>query len=212
MKKLVFISFVLGGLIYSPIGKASLIYVNYADDSGGAIATTPYTWSGDASSWTCPIVGDQYWGPGDVVGTINTDNTTDPSLTLNSSINNDTSFTWTGYDVNVYMDNPFTLSAANATLPLSWTLASIQPTAVPVVSPHGSYEAQMAFTGGTAIGYNGELDFGYTISFTGSTDYSFTQEMIPVPEPGTFGFVVVALFSGLFLAARRRSRRSLNAG
>lgn len=211
MKRLSIILIVVGGLMYCSIGKANIIYVNYADDGDGAVVCTPYSWSGSASSWTCPINGDQFWGPGHVVGTIQTSSDTDPNLTLTSAINNDTSSAWTAYDVNVYMNNPFTLSAASVTLPAGWTLTYFQSPAVPVASPPApeSYEAQMVFTSGTPVAVNGELDFGYTITFTGSTDYSFTQEMIPVPEPGTLGFLAAgALLSGGFLAARRRNRHS----
>ena len=54
---------------------------------------------------------------------------------------------------------------------------------------------------------NDMVSFSYQLQFTSSTHYSFTQEIIPVPEPGTVGMVTM---SGLLLAslalARRRPR------
>jgi hypothetical protein len=54
------------------------------------------------------------------------------------------------------------------------------------------------------------LDFNYAIHFVGSTDYAFTQEMIPmfseVPEPTT---LALAGMGGLALALRlRRNNRT----
>jgi len=190
------------------IGKANIIYMEYADDGDGAISCPTNTWWPNANSFTCNITGDQYWGPGHVVGTIQTDSAGDPNLTLDSAINNDTSFTWTAYDVNVYMNNNFTLSADNVTVPPDWTATIIQ-SPVYVGSPLGAYEAQMVFTSGTPVPYGGQLDFGYTISFTGAQSYSFTQEMIPVPEPGTLGFLAAgALLLGGFLVGRWHNRHS----
>jgi hypothetical protein len=207
MKRFVLISIVLGGLTCFG-AKANITDVTYASDGDGAIVCPVYTWSGSATEYDAPIYGDQYWGPAHVEGCITTDTTEDPTLILGSAIDNDTSFAWTAYQVNVYMNNNFTLSAANVTLPADWTLASIQLTAVPVVSPHGSYEAQLVFTSGTPVAVGDELDFSYKISFSGSTSYSFTQEMIPVPEPGTIGFLAAGalLLAGFGTARQRRDR------
>ncbi|MGB7767480.1 MAG: PEP-CTERM sorting domain-containing protein [Verrucomicrobiia bacterium] len=213
MKKLFFVLMVAGGLMYCSIGRADITSVSCQDDGDGVISCGPYMWSGSITSVT--MDGTQHTVPGQtaaghILGDITTDSTTDPTLTLDSAINNDTGYAWTAYDVNVYMDNPFSLSSASVTLPPDWTLASIQPTAVPVVSPHGSYEASMVFASGTPVAIGDDLDFGYTISFTGSTDYSFTQEMIPVPEPGTIGFLAagVLLLGGLVVVRQRRNRLS----
>lgn len=196
---------VAGSLVYCSVGKADITGVTYADDGDGAIVCPVYTWNGSVDELSAPIYGDQYWGPAHVVGTITTDTAGDPNLILGSAIDNDTSFAWTAYQVNVYMNNTFTLSATSVTLPSDWTVASVlQP--VPVVSPHGSYEAQLLFTSGTPVAIGDELDFGYKISFSGATSYNFTQEMTAVPEPGMLGFLAAgALSLGGFLAARRRN-------
>ena len=160
MKRLSFISLVVGGLMCCSTGKANITNVDYADDGDGAIVCPVYTWSGSATWVGCQIAGDQYWGPAHVVGTIATDSASDPTLTLSSAINNDTSFTWTAYDVNVYMSSTFTLSDVSVTTPGDWTVTSaLQP--VLVNSPLGAYEAQIVFTGGTPVTVGNDLDFSY---------------------------------------------------
>jgi hypothetical protein len=208
MKRLSIILIAVGGLMYCPIGKAGIIYLHYADDGDGAITCSPYTWNGSPSDLSVAISGNEcFGGAAQILGTITTDTATDPTLTLSSAINNDTGFAWTAYQVNVYMSSPFTLSAASVTLPNDWTAAVTAPFSVS--SPYGSYEGQLMFTGGTPVAINGELDFSYKISFSGATSYNFTQEMIPVPEPGAFGFLAAgSLLLGGFLTARRRNRHS----
>lgn len=214
MKTLSVILIVAGGLLCSSISRANVTSVIYASDGDGAISCPTNSWSGNTDDLSLNIDNgqpvDQYWGPGHIVGTIDTSSKTDPSLVLTSDINNDTGFTWTGYQVNVYMDNPFLLSAASVTSPTDWTLLpSSQLTAFSVTSPHGSYEAQLLFSGGTPVANGGDLNFGYTVSFSGATSYSFTQEMIPVPEPGTIGFAVAGmLLLGGFLMTKRHRKHS----
>lgn len=141
-------------------------------------------------------------------GTITADTAADPIVTLANQIVNDSTFAWTLYDVNVYLSQNFTLSAVDVTLPPDWTVSSVtQPTLVN--SPLGAYEAQMVFSSGTPVQVGQELDFNYSFSFTGATSYSFTQEVIPVPEPAIFGLMPVgALLWGGFMAGLRRKRIS----
>lgn len=189
------------------VGKANITGVTYADDGDGAIVCPVYTWNGSVDELSAPIYGDQYWGPAHVVGNITTDTAADPSLILGSAIDNDTSFAWTAYHVNVYMNNPFTLSALTVfNVPIGdWAAAITQAPAW-----NGSqYEGQLDFTSGTPLAIGGELDFSYKISFTGATSYSFTQEMMPVPEPGMFGFLAAGvLLLGGFTVVRQRYNHS----
>lgn len=205
MKKLFVILIVAGGLMHCSVTKANITGIDYASDGDGAIVCNVYTWNGSLPEFTAGTIdGIQYSAPAHVIGNIETDGS-DPTLTLNSTINNDTGFAWTAYDVNVYMSSTFTLSAENVTLPPDWTAAITQ-------SPvwNGSqYEGKLEFTGVTPVANGDNLDFGYTISFSGYTSFTFCQEMIPVPEPGTFGFLSAgALLLGGFLAAGRRKNHS----
>ena len=94
---------VLGGLMCCTVGKANITSASFQSDNDGAIINCPvYTWSGNVSDLSVPLSGEQCWEPAHVVGTINTtDATGDPTLTLSSTINNDTTFAWNAYIVNV---------------------------------------------------------------------------------------------------------------
>lgn len=188
------------------IGQASIIGWGIADDGDGAIVCNG---SWDAGTSTMGIVGNQYWGPGHM-GTLplsatayfQTDTELDPTVTMRNTIDNDTGSSWSGYHINVYMNKAFSVSVATIYTPDTsepgWS-GSI--TVSPAVWNGSEYQAQVDYTGGTAIPDGGTIDFSYKMIFTGSVQYC--QEMIPtlVPEPGTF---VLALGGLLGLVALRR--------
>ncbi len=208
MKRLSLVAIVIGGLVFCSSGKANITGVSFQDDGDGAITCPLYTWSGSINDLNVPLDGIQNrGGAAQILGAIQTDTTGDPSLTLNSTINNDTSFAWSAYYVNVYMNTTFTIPAANVSVPSGWTANVIQ-TPIYVGSSLGDYEGQIEFAMGSGmpVAVNGELDFSYTISFGGATSYTFTQEMIPVPEPGTLGFLGAGmlLLAGLLVTNRRK--------
>ena len=64
----------------------------------------------------------------------------------------------------------------------------------------------MNLAGGTPVAINGDLNFDYTIQFSGAELFSIGQEVIPVPEPGAFGLVLLGagLFGGLGIIIRRK--------
>ena len=90
-------------------------------------------------------------------------------------------------------------------------VASVIAPTLQVTGPYtGKYEGTMRFCRWNAGRDRRELDFNYAIHFASSTDYAFTQEMIPifseVPEPGT---LALAGIGGLILALRlRRNSRT----
>lgn len=205
MKTISLILAMVGGLLFSSTAQANITAISLASDGDNAIVCPIYTWNGSASEVTMSISGDQYWQPAHVIGSIQTDSeTADPSLTLSSSINNDTTFAWTAYIVNVYMNTTFTISGAAVSVPGDWSAATTQP-----IWNGSQYAGQVLFAAGTPVAIGGQLDFAYTISFAGATSYSFTQEMIPVPEPGICSFLAAgALLLGGVLAGRRRTKLS----
>ena len=92
--------------------------------------------------------------------------------------------------VNVYMNTTFTISGGGVSSPSNWMTATTQPSLI----EGGQYEGQLFFSAGTPVAVGSQLDFAYTISFSGAMSYSFTQEMIPVPEPGTLDFLAAVSF------------------
>jgi hypothetical protein len=136
--------------------------------------------------------------------TILTDTASDPTLTINNSINNTSSFAWTAYIVNVAMNQSFTINSAGVVAPSGWSASLTQPGA-PV---DGICTGTIDYSGGTPVAIypalNSTLDFGYQVTFSGSTQYNLTESANPVPEPGAFSLLMIAglCFSGWKVAQR----------
>jgi hypothetical protein len=124
----------------------------------------------------------------------------DPKITFQNTIDNETPFDWTGYQINFYMEVAFTVddvSVDNA----GWD-ATYDTTAV---SNGTNYVATITYDvgSGAAIPKDGStLDFQYAITF-GNTDtfYNFCQEMTPTPEPATMSLLALG---GLAILRKRR--------
>ena len=184
-------------LATASFARADIIGWSCQDDGDGAIDCVA-AFNG-AEPYVMSIEGDQYWGPGHMEGSFTTDTAVDPTVTMNTAIDNDTSFAWAGYQVNVYMDSTFTLSDAAVASPTDWTAAITQPTLV-----GGEYVGSILYQGGTPIDVNGTLEFGYKMSFSGSMGYNFCQEMTPVAVPEPTTLVLLSLAGLMGLAYRRR--------
>lgn len=164
-----------------------------------------YTWTPIDSTLT--MYSDQY-GDGTVSGKIQTDTPTDPSLTLANTINNDTVFPWTSYDVDVYMNQSFSILSPTLIGPIysagNWGVQSYTPSA----TWNGSqWVGHLVLGGATPIPVAGVLSFSYTISFIGSVN--FTEVLTPVPEPNSLGLLLsgASLLGGFTVL---RSRRKLS--
>lgn len=127
----------------------------------------------------------------------------DPTLTINGSIDNQSSFAWTGYILDIGMDQTFSINSANVTAPAGWTAGITQPSGP---DSNGNYTGTIDYfmtAGGTPVAIspaaNSTLSFAYQIEFNGTTSYSVTQTATPVPEPSAFGFL---LLGGIFLGGR----------
>jgi hypothetical protein len=200
--------FGLAFLSFCAVSQANITDASWANDGDGAINCLQY---GSLNNDTLSMYGDQFWAPGHMLGSITTDTIGDPTLYLGSAVDNDTTFAWTGYVVNVVMANPFTfVGAATVSNPSAdWSVAGVTAPALQVSGIYaGKYEGTIDFTDGTPLAIGDELDFQYAIHFSGSTDYSFTQEMIPVPEPGMFNLAAMSscLFGGVQLVKRLRRK------
>jgi hypothetical protein len=177
---------------------ASVIGASYGDDGDGAIVCPVYS---VGATDTLYVYGDQYWGPGHVLGTIDTDSPEDPTITLDNSLDNDTAFTWTAFRVNVQLNHVFSILTSPypvAYTPADWTASIISQ---PVNIGGGIYQGTIDFYSGTPVGIGDTLEFRYKINFSGLTTYEFCQEFIPIPEPGTFSLV---LGGALLLGAAKR--------
>jgi hypothetical protein len=142
--------------------------------------------------------------------TIVTDSTNDPTLTVNDSIDNESSFAWTEYIVNVAMNQAFSINSAGVVAPSDWTANITQPSG-PV---SGIYTGTIDYVGGTPVaiypGLNSTLDYGYQVEFSGATQYSLTESVNPVPEPGVFNFLMAGglLLGGWTVAKCRHATLS----
>lgn len=145
-----------------------------------------------------------------MLGWVETTDPLDPTLTLSSAVENDTGQAWIGYQVNVIMSVPFTFTTPGPTVNNpsvdDWFLASTVAPTLQVSGPYaGEYEGTYNFSAGTPVGIGDELDYLYSIHFSGAMSYTFTEEitpmMAPVPEPGTIALLTIG---GLGFAMRLR--------
>lgn len=183
---------------FSPLANAVITIDSYTDDGDGAIVCNAFQWSG--ATEILSITGDERSYPADIVGVFSADTPDDPTMTLSTAVLNDTGFDWTGYHVTVRMDSPFTIANPIVSTPGDWTRIDVQQPAL-----IGSlYEGQVDYFAGTIVPVGGTLDFSYSITFTGSTSYSFCQTLVPTPEPSALSLLGLGLLAG-WSKLRRRS-------
>ena len=201
-------------LAWCSMGQAGLIIDGIGADDGDGAVVCSSEWS--TALQTLTMDGVQYWGPGHIgalpldeeLGFLEAESEIDPSPILRTIMDNDTNFSWTAFDVSIYMSKSFTLSdvavyysPTGFTSESGWTGNTVG--SVTEIST-GLWRGQVHYTGGTPIPDGGTLDFSYKATFLGSA--MFCQEMTPVPEPATLYLTMTTLL-GLW-AMRRRFARS----
>lgn len=194
------IAIIFAFLACATISKADITSWYCADDGDGVIKDTITSWSEiGAGEYEMTIdTRHDLWEYGHMVGWFVSDG--DPTITVIDSIDNDTDFPWTDYHLNIYMDHPFTIVPLSAFVitPSDWNPNSV----ITPVSGTGPYVGSIDYYAGTAVPVAGTLMFGYKISYTFSGKTSYTQEMLPTPEPGTIVLLALGLL-GLFVLRRR---------
>ncbi len=148
---------------------------------------------------------DQYiFATGDMWGDILSDSDADPSLTLNHTIDNDTAYIWTDYHLTITLDKTFTLSGVNVANP-GWYSVVTAPSQV-----GSDWIGYIDYYSGTPVGIGQILNFGYTMTFTGSA--SFSEDLTPttsVPEPTAAGCFLLGLGALAVCQRFTKNRRSL---
>ena len=213
------LAFLCAVLACACVANANIVAWNCGNDGDGAIncGQTGWWWNATDSEWDLNIAGDQFQAPGHMLMDFTTDSGSDPTIRAANFVTNDTApyFTWTGYEVDLtlYTDSALSgssiLSAA-VTSPGDWLPPTItQPTggAITPVLIDGKtfnyeYTGAIGFEGGTAIGFGGELDFNYKLTFAGATNYYAVQGMTPIPEPASIALAISGLLG--LLALRRK--------
>jgi hypothetical protein len=195
---------VVAALCWASVGRADITGYNCDSDGDGAVDCALTGWAENVegtSDYGMTIEGNQFWGPGHMNGAFTTDTDLDPTVRVRNIIDNDTGFAWTGYHIDVAMNNPFTLDLAQVYDPIGWAAHVTAPALV-----GGKWVGKIDYTPGTPIAVGDSLDFGYRISFVGLTSYTYCQTMSPVPEPGTMALLLAGFaIAGLAIARRRHA-------
>jgi hypothetical protein len=214
MKRRGAILVVLAILVFCSTSRANITNVNYASDGDGVFACSPWSIDANTAELTLPTIYGDYGTnsppvgtPGHLILNVLTDSPDDPTLKISNSIENDSTFAWTEFTVNLYMAVPFTVTNVSLSLPVTWSVVSGDNQTASLVG--GQYKATVVYDTGAAIPADNvsTIDFGYWVKFSGSPSYTITQEMIPVPEPGTLGLVGVGMLLFVQLAKRRGASR-----
>jgi len=171
---------------------ASITAWNCAPDGDGAITMNYTTLTPESGGYLLDMDGAQHWYPAHLAGNFTTDSPLDPTVRILEGVENDTTFAWSDYHITIGMNNPtFAISSTSGlVMPAGWYAVVTAP--VPGNMPNGGGPGYVGiidyFIGtGAPVAMSGSADFGFKISFTGST--IFSTEQIPTPEPATIGLL-----------------------
>ncbi|MGA2797095.1 MAG: PEP-CTERM sorting domain-containing protein [Thermoguttaceae bacterium] len=193
---------ILAVLVLSTSANANITSVDCYNDGDGAIIMN--YWDSDLSDSANGIVSmDEalHWYPAHALVDVTTDEL-DPTLRITKEVDNDTTYAWSGYLINVVRNGYFTIPSA--TEPIGWNPPAITTPTLQVSGIYaGLYEGSVSYAAGAgtpvAIGNTGV--FKLTTSFSGSS--TFTLEQIPIPEPSTLALLLLGGLGGLAIFKRR---------
>lgn len=185
-----------------------------AADNDGAITCT--------SAWTSPTMqvnGVQtLLGPAHIIAdSLTTDTETDPTISMLTSMENDTGVAWSSYQIIVGVRDktgakPLTGLSLSASVdtPADWTANITQNfTLTPSFTDADGrvltnyYLAIIDFSGPSMVAPNDTADLGYTMSFAGAKSYALYEQLTPVPEPLSMSLLALG---GLAMLRRRIAR------
>jgi hypothetical protein len=204
--------------------RGSILTWNCASGDGAISCPDPGWWDDTADgNYVASISGSQFSSPGSMISSFSTNTTGDPTIKYINDITNTDAAPWTGYNIEVKIDTPL---GSPLTPGYAITAASVDPTTTspgwtatitqnllqdPSVLTQNEYVGYISMGGGPPIANDsaGELDFRYTVSFQGSTQYTETQVLMPqleaVPEPGTLALLAGGLILLFGLPIRRHT-------
>jgi PEP-CTERM motif len=190
LKSFVCLSVSAALLLCCSVSRADITGFNLAADGDGVMTCSTYGFETNApGDYQLTVYGDHNsFEAGHILGNILTDGT-DPSLTLNHTIDNDTGFIWTDYHLKITLDKTFTLTGVNVAN-IGWYSVVTAPTA----DGFGNYVGYIDYYSGNPVPIGQLLTFGYTMTFTGTV--AFSEELMPttsVPEPASVTFLLLGM-------------------
>jgi hypothetical protein len=208
MKGRGYLAVLIGFALYlcASASNANIIGLNYASDGDGALVCSNINWSGNSPAVDLSMSGILYSSPAHLIADVTASDALDPTLKINNSIENSTTFAWTEFLVNLTMGVPFAVTNVTVGIPADWMVASFDQSATYTGS---NYLATVVYKAGTPIPNDGvsSIDFGYWVVFSGSPSYQLCQEFVVVPEPSAIVLAATGLVL-LGLASKRRRQQS----
>ncbi|NLX12971.1 MAG: hypothetical protein GXY44_04850 [Phycisphaerales bacterium] len=191
-------------LAATSMASAEIIDWDCFDDDDGAIVmdTGASVWTqlgdtGGIPTYQLDMFGTQNWAPAHVEGWFETDTEEDPIVWLVQTVDNQTTFAWTHYEIIIGMPQAFSIIGVVA--PPDWTWAITAPVSgQPIPNGGTGWLGSVDYYAGTPIPVGGSGTFGVILQFDGSVQ--FCTEQIPTPEPVTAGLLALG---GLVFLRRR---------
>ena len=205
--------------------RANILSLSCTGDNN-AISWGSVTWGGTGTSngWAHIAGTVSTAGSGTMITSVTANSTSDPTLSYTDTATNTGISSWSGYNVEVIVATPGTISLPTFTgatvitptsgwsaTPISGTLSFVGTSSGGLFAPPygwAEYEDSISMNGSPSIGTGNSLVFSYTLNFGGSDQYLAYQIQSPafqvVPEPGTMALLAGGGVASLCLWRRRR--------